>query len=101
MSETLLTGGGLQLFNSSACFIGPVVFRNGTAQAGGGLAILLSKVHFQSSVSLTFNSANQGGVLCLGAESTLNVTNVTTIEHNRAQGFTREHSQHYTSVFLV
>ena len=35
VSETLLTGGGLQLFNSSARFTGPVVFRNGTAQAGG------------------------------------------------------------------
>ena len=60
----LLAGGGLLLQNCSAVFTGPVVFRNGTAQAGGGLAISMSQVHFHSSVSFTFNSAIQGGALC-------------------------------------
>ena len=77
-------GGGLYLINSIADFTGPVVFRNGTALGGGGLAIWMSKVHFHSSVSFTFNSAIQGGAMYLDVESTLNITNVTTIEHNRA-----------------
>ena len=84
VSKEEVYGGGLQLFNCSAVFTGPVVFRNGTAHVGGGLAIFLSKVHFHSSVSFTFNSANSGGALYLDTESTLNITNVTTIEHNRA-----------------
>ena len=79
----LFAGGGLQLLNSSAVFTGPVVFRNGTAQEGGGLAIRISKVHFHSSVLFAFNSAIQGGALYLDL-STLNITNVTTIEHNSA-----------------
>ena len=78
-------GGGLLLLNSSAVFTGLVVFRNGTAQEGGGLASLMSKVHFHSSVLFTFNSAITGGALCLDYSSTLTITNVTTIEHNRAQ----------------
>ena len=78
-------GGGLYLFNSSADFTGPVVFRNGRACSGGGLAIMMSIVHFHSSVSFTLNLALQGGAMYLGPESTLNITNVTTIEHNRAQ----------------
>ena len=85
VSEIILAGGGLYLHNSSAVFTGQVVFRNGTAQEGGGLAISISKVHFHSNVSFTFNSAVDGGALCLDTESTLNITNVTTIEHNRAQ----------------
>ena len=76
-------GGGLQLFNSSAVFTGQVVFRNGTAQSGGGLASVRSKVHFHSSVSFAFNSAILGGALYLDS-GILNITNVTTIEHNSA-----------------
>ena len=57
MSKELYAGGGLQLFNSSAVFTGPVVFRNGTAQSGGGLAISMSQVHFHSSVLFSFNTA--------------------------------------------
>ena len=87
VSKELLSGGGLQLLNSSAVFTGQVVFRNGTAHAGGGLASFTSKVHFHSSVLFTFNSALLGGALYLDAEieNTLNITNITTIEHNRAQ----------------
>ena len=82
--KTKLAGGGLLLFNSSAVFTGPVVFRNGTAHSGGGLAIVRSKVWFHSSVSFTFNSGVDGGALYLDAESTLNITTVTSIENNRA-----------------
>ena len=85
MPKEKYSGGGLLLLNSSTVFMGSVVFRNGTAQAGGGLVIVISKVHFHGSVSFTFNSAVDGGALCLDTESTLNITNVTTIEHNRAQ----------------
>ena len=87
VSKEEVLGGGLQLYNSSAVFIGPVVFRNGTAQSGGGLASLMSKIHFHSSVSFAYNS---GGALYLD-ETTLNITNVTTVEHNRA------HSQYEDS----
>ena len=84
MEGDLGSGGGLLLYNSSVDFTGPVVFRNGTASGGGGLASFLSKLHFHSSVSFTFNSAFEGGALFLDLESTLTITNVTTIEHNRA-----------------
>ena len=83
VSKEQYAGGGLQLYNSSAVFTGPVVFRNGTANTGGGLAIFCSKVHFDSSVLFSFNSAIFGGALCLDQKSTLSITNVTTIEHNR------------------
>ena len=83
VSKAVLAGGGLYLHNGSAVFTGLVVFRNGTAQAGGGLASVMSKVYFHSSVLFTFNSAVQGGALYLDS-SILNITNVTTIEHNSA-----------------
>ena len=83
--EGYVIGGGLYLHYSSADFTAPVVFRNGSAGSGGGLASVRSKVHFHSSISFTFNSAIVGGAMCLVIESTLTITNVTTIEHNRAQ----------------
>ena len=83
--EGYVIGGGLYLHYSSADFTGPVVFRNGSAGSGGGLASVRSKVHFHSSISFTFNSAIVGGAMCLVIESTLTITNVTTIELNRAQ----------------
>ena len=88
VSKELFAGGGLQLLNSSAVFTGPVVFRNGTAQMGGGLAIWISKVHFHSSVLFSFNTAALGGALYLDLSSSLSITAVATIEHNRAHSQT-------------
>ena len=67
-------GGGLLMFKCSAIFTGPAIFRKGSAQVGGGLAIVMSEVHFHSSVSFVFNSAILGGALYLDEESTLNIT---------------------------
>ena len=83
-NEFINNSGGLLLLNSSAVFTGPVVFRNGTAQIGGGLASYKSKVHFHSSVLFSFSSATQGGALCLDS-STLTFTNVSIFEHNWVQ----------------
>ena len=84
VSKERYAGGGIQLYMSSAIFTGPVVFRNGTAHSGGGLASFGSKLHFHSSVLFTFNTATQGGALYLDLSSSLSITAVATIEHNRA-----------------
>ena len=77
-------GGGLLLQESSAIFTGSVVLRNGQALQGGGLALFMSKVHFQNNILFQFNSAPVGGAMFIDQGSDLNMTNVTTIEHNRA-----------------